>query len=87
MGGEGRRIVEAREQALYLMNSPFALETSRHAARRLLALDTDDAGRLQDLYRRSFGRTATATEVEAATRFLAAFQKTAEKSKEPAVDA
>jgi hypothetical protein len=58
-------------QALYLMNSPFVLEQSRHAARRLLTLP-DDAARLTDLYRRALGRAPLAAEKAAALRFLAA---------------
>jgi hypothetical protein len=74
-------------QALYLMNSPFALETAGHTAQRLLALKTDDAGRLNDLYRRALGRLPTARERDAALEFLGAFKKSAVKSKEPDVAA
>jgi hypothetical protein len=58
-------------QALFLMNSPFVQEQARHAAKRLLALPADDAGRLSDLYRRAFGREPTAKETETALAFLA----------------
>ncbi|MCS6850199.1 MAG: DUF1553 domain-containing protein, partial [Gemmataceae bacterium] len=55
-------------QALYLLNSPFVLAQAQQTARRLLALPTDDAGRLTDLYRRALGRRPSAPERAAAPR-------------------
>jgi hypothetical protein len=76
-------------QALFLMNSPFVLEQSQKTARRLLALNDDEA-RLRDLYRRALGRTPTAEETQKATVFLAQFRgklSASGKSKEPDVEA
>jgi hypothetical protein len=71
-------------QALFLMNSPFVMEQSRHAARRLLALPGDDAARLSDLYRRALGRTPTEQETRAALKFLADMRERARKRPKPA---
>ena len=39
-------------QALYLMNSPFAMDQAKHAAQRLLAVKgLDDGGRIELAYR------------------------------------
>ncbi len=64
-------------QALYLMNSPFALDNARHAAKYLLALKADDAGRVTDLYRRALGRAPDEKETQAALKFLAERRKSA----------
>jgi hypothetical protein len=76
-------------QALYLMNSPFVLDQARQAAKRLLALPADDAGRLADLYRRALGRAPTRPETEQALRFLADYRRAAASrpKAEPDVDA
>jgi hypothetical protein len=70
----GRRNVSTvAPQALYLMNHPFILEQSRHAARRLLAetgTGHDDAGRIDRAYRRTLGRPPTPREVQVARAFL-----------------
>jgi hypothetical protein len=51
-------------QALFLMNHPFVLEQSRHAARRLLAdPGLDDPGRIDRAYRRALGRPPMASEL------------------------
>ena len=50
-------------QALFLMNSPFMLEQSRGAAKRLLAVpNIDDAARIELAYRQALGRPPTAAE-------------------------
>src|SRR5262249_17325305 len=63
----GRRNVSTvAPQALYLMNHPFVLEQSRHAARRLLAETTpgrnDDGGRIDRAYRLALGRPPSGSE-------------------------
>ena len=51
-------------QALFLMNHPFLLEQSRHAARRLLAEPgLDDPGRIDRAYRLVLGRPPTESEL------------------------
>ncbi len=58
-------------QALYMMNSPFVLDQSKHAAARLLAeKHLDDAARLTRAYRLALGREPTAGEREVAQRYL-----------------
>jgi hypothetical protein len=66
-----REITTVPAQALYLMNSPFAVEQSRHLAERLLALpDLDDPGRVDRAYQLALARPATATERERAVLFI-----------------
>jgi hypothetical protein len=58
-------------QALYMLNSPFVVEQSKHAATRLLAEKHEsDAARLTRAYRLALGREPTAGEREVAARFL-----------------
>lgn len=58
-------------QALFMMNSPFVLDQSKHAAARLLAeKHADDTARLTRAYRLTLGRGPTDGEREIAQRFL-----------------
>jgi mono/diheme cytochrome c family protein len=58
-------------QALFMMNHPFVLEQSKHAAARLLAeKHPDDAARVTRAYRLALGRAPTAGEREIAQRHL-----------------
>ncbi len=58
-------------QALFMMNSPFVLDQSKHAAARVLAeKHPDDATRLTRTYRLALGRSPTDGEREIAARFL-----------------
>ena len=58
-------------QALFMMNNPFVLDQSKHAAARLLAeKHADDATRLTRAYRLALGRGPTDGEREIAARFL-----------------
>ncbi|MFM8272581.1 MAG: DUF1553 domain-containing protein [Gemmata sp.] len=58
-------------QALFMMNNPFVLEQSKHAAARLLGeKHADDASRLARAYKLALGRGPTAGEREVAQRFL-----------------
>jgi hypothetical protein len=60
-------------QALFLMNNPFVLDESRHAAVRLLAeKNLDDAGRIRLAYQRALGRQPTEGEQAISGQFLAA---------------
>jgi hypothetical protein len=60
-------------QALFLMNNPFVLEQSRHAAARLLAeSNLDDAGRIRLAYQRALARQPTEGEQAVSGQFLAA---------------
>ncbi|MGE3818564.1 MAG: PSD1 and planctomycete cytochrome C domain-containing protein [Isosphaeraceae bacterium] len=59
-------------QALFLLNSKFAIEQARQTAERLLARPGDDETRLDDLYRHTLARPPTPTEALAAREFLQA---------------
>src|SRR5207248_6005014 len=59
-------------QALFMMNNPFVVEQSKHAAARLLAENLpDDSARLTRAYRLTLGREPTAGERAVAAKFLA----------------
>ena len=59
-------------QALFLMNHPFVLETSRIAAERLMAESTwDDSQRIDFIFRTTLGRFPSAEEKQAALSYLA----------------
>ncbi|MBA3700688.1 MAG: DUF1553 domain-containing protein [Planctomycetes bacterium] len=57
------------QQALYLMNSPFAVEQARALAKRSDGAGTPDA-RVQQLYRLAFARSASKDEVKLGTDFI-----------------
>ncbi len=57
-------------QALFLLNSPFVRAQAAHFARRLLAESHTTAQRVEEAHRLAFGRSATATEIERAERYL-----------------
>lgn len=58
-------------QALYMMNSPFLMEQSRHFAESLLSQkDKSDADLLKDAYLRAYSRAPEATDITRATSFL-----------------
>jgi hypothetical protein len=59
------------QQALFLMNSPFILEQSKHlAARREVVTAINSQARVQALYHLVFGRAATAGEVKMASEYV-----------------
>ena len=68
----GRRTTSTlATQALFMMNSPFVNEESKHAAKRLLAATgLDETKRIRLAYRRGIGRTPTKTEIELARQYL-----------------
>jgi hypothetical protein len=68
----GRRDVSTvAPQALFMMNHPFILEQSRHAARRLLAEPgLDDPRRIARAYMLALGRSPTDAERRIALRYL-----------------
>jgi hypothetical protein len=70
-------------QALYLLNDPLVRQQSLALAGRLLRTDLDDAGRIDLTYRLTFGRHATAREIERIKGYLADYQ-TAAAGKEKA---
>ena len=58
-------------QALWAMNSPFVLAQANHWAADLLKSEPTDDARIQTMYRKAFGRAATAPEVARASGFIA----------------
>ena len=57
-------------QALWLMNSPFVLDTALAFARRLLREEGDDRLRIDRCYRTALGRPATEHEIDRALAFV-----------------
>ncbi|MGE0376723.1 MAG: DUF1553 domain-containing protein, partial [Planctomycetaceae bacterium] len=76
----GRRTVSTLStQALLFMNSPFVMEQSRHAARRLLSNpEMTDDDRLESLYNQALGRSPIASERQLATAFVGQLDPTNE---------
>jgi hypothetical protein len=65
-----RNVSTVATQALFMVNSPFILEQSRFAAKRFMALETNDDRRLERMYLESCGRAPSDAEREIAMRFL-----------------
>jgi hypothetical protein len=62
-------------QALYLMNSPFVLEQSRHFAQSLLdKVEMDDPARLRAAYLRALGRSPSAAETSRLLDYLKRYE-------------
>ena len=67
----GRRdVTNVPAQSLTLLNDPFVIDQALKGARRIVGLEGDDRARLETLYRRALGRSATAGEIEPALAFL-----------------
>src|SRR5205814_578563 len=67
-------------QALFLLNSPFAVQQARAAAERLLSeSNLDDNARIALAYRRALGRLPTVAELELSMKFLSGPAGTKEK--------
>jgi hypothetical protein len=67
-----RHVTTVPQQALFLMNSPFAVEQAQRLVKRPeISGASDPAERVQRLYKMLFGRPATAEELAAAREFLA----------------
>nr|MDQ3625238.1 DUF1553 domain-containing protein [Verrucomicrobiota bacterium] len=78
----GRRdVTTVPTQALYLMNSPFIVEQSRHTAQRVAAVAPDDAAQIEAAYALILGRPPAAGERAAALSFLREFQSAAPPGK------
>ena len=70
----GRRNVSTTStQALYLLNSPFALEQAKHAA--IESLESKEKRRIERAYWKTLGRSPTVKEKQLATRFLSSLTK------------
>ena len=67
-------------QSLFLMNSPWIIEQSRHAATRLLDdASLDDAGRVTWIYQRAFARSPTPEELTRSLKYIASDEKLREE--------
>ena len=67
-------------QSLFLMNSPWIIEQSRHAARRLLDdASLDDAGRVTRIYQQAFARSPTPEQLTRSLRYLDSDEKLREE--------
>jgi len=76
----GRRdVTTVATQALFMMNSSFVAEHSRHAADRLLKASVQsDEARAELAYRLALGRAPSAAETERAARYVQEFTATVE---------
>jgi mono/diheme cytochrome c family protein len=67
-----RDITTIPQQALFLMNNPFVIESARQLLLRPeIAAEKDLAGKLDRFYRLLYGRAPTAEDIAMATQFLA----------------
>lgn len=76
----GKRIVTTvAPQALFLMNSPFAIAQSKYFAEDLLKRENlDDAGRIKLAYLRTFARPPRAEELKSALDYVKKYSRTLE---------
>jgi hypothetical protein len=66
-----RDITTVPAQALYMMNSPFVLEQSKHTAQRVLANESlDDRGRIDRIYHSILARGPSVSERSRALNFI-----------------
>lgn len=70
-----RQSTTVAPQALFMMNSQFAIDQTRALAERLIANCDDDAERVRVAYERSLGRLPSAAEVSTATNYVQAYTK------------
>ncbi len=83
-----REVTTVPTQALYMMNSPFVIEQSKHFAERLLADDQlSDAQRLDLAYRLALSRSPSQDEAGEALEFLKTATSQDETGRESAPDA
>ena len=77
----GRRdVTTAAPQALFMMNSPFVMEQSDHAARRLLSHEElDDEGRVELAYKLALGRSPSEAETERVLQFIKGYRQNVEE--------
>ena len=80
-----REVTTVPTQALFLMNSTWVIEQSKHAAERLLAdASLTDAARVTRVYREALGRAPTAEETKQALEFMKVSSVAADTGAEPA---
>ncbi|GIW81641.1 MAG: hypothetical protein KatS3mg105_3448 [Gemmatales bacterium] len=77
-----RDVTTVPTQALYMMNSPFVIEQSKHFAQRLLNKEgLQDDERVDLAYRLAFSRPASAAEKAKSLAFVAEATKSADRNK------
>ena len=70
------------QQALFLMNSPFAIEQARHFLQRPdVAGQTKDEAKIKRMYQLAYGRSAEVDEIALGLRFLSEARKRDEEKK------
>jgi hypothetical protein len=65
-----RNVSTVAPQALFLLNSPFAVEQATAAAERILTLPSDTEERIVAAFRRSVGRAPSGSELAKCRKFL-----------------
>ena len=65
-----REVTTVSTQALFLMNSSFAIGQAEKLAEQMMAFSDDDTLRIERVFRLTLGRYPTDTESTSATRFL-----------------
>jgi len=71
-----RNVSTVALQALYLLNNPFVIEQSRHAAELLLAEIKNPEERIDEAFRRTLGRTPSGQERQLVASYLQNGQST-----------
>ncbi len=66
------------QQALYMMNSPFVADQTRHLAARVRQVSSDNRAGIEQLYRLAFSRLPSDQELALGLEFLAAEQTDAQ---------
>lgn len=65
-----RDVTTLPTQALYLLNSPFLVDQSKHLAARVLSSSDSDAGLIRAAYRHAFTREPSEMEIQRSIKFL-----------------
>jgi uncharacterized protein DUF1553/uncharacterized protein DUF1549 len=74
-----RTMTTVPQQQLFVLNSPFVVEQAKALAARVLAEGTNEPDRVRRAFALTFGRPASAQEMELALRFLAAEDSVADR--------
>jgi hypothetical protein len=76
-----RDVTTVATQALFLMNSPFAMKQSESLAKRVLSQKgSGPAEHIDQAYRLALGRLPTASEKSSVTRYLGDYRKSLEEA-------
>lgn len=66
-----RDVTTVATQALFMMNSDFVIDQSKHLAKRMLAENMDDTARVKLAYEVTLSRQPTGDEIEVALKYVA----------------